>query len=195
MGTRGVSSLSANSGTDDHGVLEQSRRRETFSHLDVRRRILRQGEVLCSRPFDPLNSLSPFQLSIGATGRGFVVPPASGAAKSGGLRRSILWQACSASGWSVDWTWVARCPPVSKGMGYRKPCAFERSRAGSEGKRGGRRGSKRACRSRRRRGSDARGVCPCVVIVSLQKSSGSARPREACAPHFTRFGWRTGTGV
>lgn len=108
VGTRGVSSLSANSETDDHGVLEQSRRRGTFSHLGVRRRILRRGEVLCSRPFDPHNSSLSFQPSIGATGSGFVVPPASGTAKSGGLRRSICWQACSASGWNGDGVgWLA----------------------------------------------------------------------------------------
>jgi len=48
------------------------------------------------------NSLPSFQPSIGATGRGFAVPPASGTAKSGGLRRSIRLQACSASGWKGD---------------------------------------------------------------------------------------------
>jgi len=108
VGTRGVSSPSANSETDDHGVLEQPRRRGTFSHLDVRRRTSRQGEVLCSSRLDPRNSSSSFQPRIGATGKGLVVPPASGAAKSGGLRRSILWQACSANGWCVDGVgWLA----------------------------------------------------------------------------------------
>jgi len=91
VGTRGVSSLSANSETDDHGVLEQSRRRGTFSHLGMRARILRRGEVLYSRPFDPRNSSPSFQPRIGATGKRFVVSPASGPAKSGGLRRFTHW--------------------------------------------------------------------------------------------------------
>lgn len=73
-----------------------------------------------------------------------------------------------------------------------------RSRKGSRGKRGQTRRAawlQKSLTFMAERGSDARGVCPRVVIVSLQKSTGSAGPREAYALHLTRFGLRTGTGV
>jgi hypothetical protein len=66
--------------------------------------------------------------------------------------------------------------------------------AESEGERGGRAAPK-GLGVHGGRESDARGMCPCVVVVLLQKSQGGVGLREACGFHFTRFGDRTGTGV
>jgi hypothetical protein len=98
LSTRGVSSLSANLETDDHGVLEQSRRRGTFGHPEMRRRISGRGEVLYSRRFGPRSSSSSFQPAAGATGSGVVMSPASGVTKSDDRRCFILWRTCSTRG-------------------------------------------------------------------------------------------------
>jgi hypothetical protein len=94
---------------------------------------------------------------------------------------------------SVDGSDAARCPLILKGVGYRTPSSTERGRAGSEGKRGGRAASKRPSVQGGRE-SDARGACPCVVVVKLQKSLGGVGPREACALPFHQTWGACGDG-
>jgi len=178
LGTRGVSNLSAYLETDDHGVLEQSRRRGTFGHLDLRRRIARRGEVLYSRRFGPRSSLSSFQPIVGATGSGVVTLPASGVMKSDDLWCFILWRACSAKGLGIDGADVARCPLISKGMGYRTPSSSK----GARGKRGQTRRTtwlQKGPEFMAGRGSGARGVCSRVVVVYVAEVDRQRRTQRS----------------
>jgi len=89
-------------------------------------------------------------------------------------------------------TSVARCSPSPrKGGGPSQAVRLERAVRGA-----GANASARAETPQRRsgRGSDARGRAR-ASSQSLQKSTDSDRRREANAIHFTRFGWRSGTGA
>lgn len=161
---RGKSPVLRQLRADDHGVLEQLRRRGAFSHLVTRRSRARRGEVLRSRLLGPHNSSSSFQPAVGATVGGVVAAPASVVTKGGGLRRSNLsarLQRREEGGDGVD---VARCPPtLERGWAVARRAPRKRL-AGSEGERAGRRAPKGPC-VHGGRGSDARGQCSRVDVV------------------------------
>jgi hypothetical protein len=99
------------------------------------------------------------------------------------------------SGRRCRWCGVARCL-LSPGRARAVACrALRRRRAGSGGQRNGTGSpSQEGPSCRRGRGSDARGSARASLML-LQKSTDSARRREADVHHFTRFGERSGTGA
>jgi len=178
---RRVSSPAQHRRVSDHGVLEQSRRRGASIHLDMRRRMRGEG-----RSFTPGGSAHAVcvvvHLVFGATGSEFVSLPASGGTKCDDLRRSYPSACLQRREANVVEADVARCPPISKGMGCRMPHRPERARAGSGGRTRRACGSKRAEHSRRARIGRSNGLCSRVVCLVAEIDRRRRTQRSVRSP-------------
>jgi len=130
--------------------------------------------------------------TLGATDGGFAAPPRTRRHDERWPPSLHLSAVLHGPGDGDGGTSVARCSPSPR-KGGRPSQAVRLERAGRGA---GANASARAETPQRRsgRGSDARGGAR-ASSQSLQKSTDSDRRRESDAIHFTRFGWRSGTGA